>query len=79
MKSIRSLGSWLSGRLSVAAMLTILSAMASLVSFRFQGRVSLELEVLALRHQLAPTGCDSRRTNLRVLKDSSNPNSAYSG
>jgi Integrase core domain len=34
-------------------MLTILSAMASLVSFRFRSRVSLELEVLALRHQLA--------------------------
>ena len=34
-------------------MLTILSAMVSLVSFRFRGRVSLELEVLALRHQLA--------------------------
>ena len=34
-------------------MLTILSAMASLVSFRFRRRVSLELEVLALRHQLA--------------------------
>jgi hypothetical protein len=37
----------------VASMLTILSAMASLVSFRFRRRVSLELEVLALRHQLA--------------------------
>src|SRR5208283_4081855 len=34
-------------------MLTILSAMASLVSFRFRRRVSLELEVLALRHQVA--------------------------
>jgi putative transposase len=34
-------------------MLTILSAIVSLVSFRFRCRVSLELEVLALRHQLA--------------------------
>jgi hypothetical protein len=34
-------------------MLTILSAMASLVSFRFRRRASLELELLALRHQLA--------------------------
>ena len=34
-------------------MLTILSAMASLVSFRFRRRASLELEVLALRHQVA--------------------------
>src|SRR5277367_4705663 len=34
-------------------MLTILSAMISLVSFRFRRRASLELEVLALRHQLA--------------------------
>ncbi len=40
-------------RFIVAGMLTILSAMVSLVSFRFRGRVSLELEVLALRHQLA--------------------------
>src|SRR5277367_1478463 len=34
-------------------MLTILSAMISLVSFRFRRRASLELEVLALRHQVA--------------------------
>jgi len=33
-------------------MLTILSAMVSLVSFRFRRRASLELEVLALRHQV---------------------------
>jgi putative transposase len=40
-------------RLIVAAMFTILSAMVSLVSFRFRRRASLELEVLALRHQVA--------------------------
>ncbi len=34
-------------------MVTILSAIVSEVSFRFRSRVSLELEVLALRHQLA--------------------------
>ena len=34
-------------------MLTILSAMVSLASFRFRRRASLELEVLALRHQVA--------------------------
>src|SRR5271170_6197946 len=34
-------------------MLTILSAIVSLVSFRFRRRIFLELEVLALRHQLA--------------------------
>ncbi len=34
-------------------MLTILPAMVSLVSFRFRRRASLELEVLALRHQVA--------------------------
>ena len=34
-------------------MLTIWSAIVSLVSFRFRRRVSLELELLALRHQLA--------------------------
>src|SRR5271167_1806500 len=33
-------------------MLTILSAVVSLVSFRFRRRASLELEVLALRHQV---------------------------
>src|SRR5271167_639792 len=37
----------------VAGMLTILSAMVSLVSFRFRRRASLEMELLALRHQLA--------------------------
>src|SRR5580704_2712149 len=34
-------------------MLTILSAIVSLVSFRFRRRASLELEALALRHQVA--------------------------
>ena len=34
-------------------MLTILSAIVSLVSFRFRRRASLEFEVLALRHQVA--------------------------
>jgi hypothetical protein len=53
MPSERNRWSFSTGRLSVAAMFTILSAMASLVSFRFRRRVSLELEVLALRHQLA--------------------------
>src|SRR5208282_2861488 len=37
-------------------MLTILSAMLSLVSFRFRRRASLELEVLVLRHQVAVCG-----------------------
>ena len=36
----------------VAGMLTILSAMASLISFRFRRRASLELELVALRHQV---------------------------
>jgi hypothetical protein len=40
-------------RFIVAGMLTILSAIFSLVSFRFRHRASLELEVLALRHQVA--------------------------
>jgi putative transposase len=40
-------------RLIVADMVTIVSAMVSLVSFRFRRRASLELEVLALRHQVA--------------------------
>jgi hypothetical protein len=39
--------------LIVAGMLTILSAIVSLVSFRFRRRASLELEVLTLRHQAA--------------------------
>jgi putative transposase len=34
-------------------MLTMLSAIVSLLSFRFRRRVSLELEVLAPRHQVA--------------------------
>jgi transposase InsO family protein len=34
-------------------MITYLSALASLLSFRFRSRASLELELLALRHQVA--------------------------
>jgi hypothetical protein len=34
-------------------MLTFLAAIASLLSFRLRSRTSLELEVIALRHQLA--------------------------
>src|SRR5579872_760486 len=34
-------------------MFTILSAMVSLTSFRFRRRASLELELLALRHEVA--------------------------
>ncbi len=40
-------------RFILAGMCTILSAIVSLVSFRFRRRASLELEVLALRHQVA--------------------------
>ena len=34
-------------------MITILSALVSLVSFRVRSRASLELELVALRHQVA--------------------------
>ena len=34
-------------------MITILSAVVSLLSFRFRRRASLELELVALRHQVA--------------------------
>src|SRR6202007_1417368 len=33
-------------------MITILSALVSLLSFRFRSRASLELELVALRHQV---------------------------
>jgi hypothetical protein len=33
-------------------MITILSALVSMLSFRFRSRASLELELVALRHQL---------------------------
>src|SRR5450759_4570245 len=33
-------------------MITYLSALASLLSFRFRSRASLELELIALRHQV---------------------------
>jgi putative transposase len=33
-------------------MIIILSALVSLLSFRFRGRASLELELIALRHQV---------------------------
>ena len=34
-------------------MITIASALLSVLSFRFRSRASLELELIALRHQLA--------------------------
>src|SRR4030081_3329290 len=34
-------------------MITVLSALVSLLCFRLRGRASLELEVVALRHQVA--------------------------
>jgi hypothetical protein len=37
-------------------MITILSALVSLLSFRFRSRASLELEVVALRHQVIACG-----------------------
>src|SRR5260370_12614496 len=39
-------------RLTVIGMIIILSALVSLLSFRFRGRASLELELIALRHQV---------------------------
>lgn len=40
-------------RHTVVGMITILSALVSLLSFRVHSRASLELEVVALRHQVA--------------------------
>src|SRR5674476_238252 len=37
---------------TLVGMITYLSALASLLSFRFRSRASLELELLALRHQV---------------------------
>ena len=39
-------------RHTIVGMITYLSALASLLSFRFRSRASLELELLALRHQV---------------------------
>jgi hypothetical protein len=38
-------------------MITLLSALVSLLSFRLRGRASLELELVALRHQVAVLRC----------------------
>jgi putative transposase len=43
----------LASRLTVVGMITILSAIVSVLSFRFRRRASLELELVALRHQVA--------------------------
>ena len=40
-------------RHTVVGMITILSAFVSLLSFRFRSRAGLELELVALRHQVA--------------------------
>jgi hypothetical protein len=37
----------------VIGMIMVLSALVSLLSFRLRGRASLELELIALRHQVA--------------------------
>jgi hypothetical protein len=34
-------------------MITMISAFVSLLSFRFRGRAGLELELVAIRHQVA--------------------------
>jgi hypothetical protein len=47
-----SLGIFLRDRLRSGGMITILSALVSVLSFRFRSRASLELELVALRHQL---------------------------
>ena len=40
-------------RHTVVGMITVMSAFISLLSFRFRSRVGLELELIALRHQVA--------------------------
>src|ERR1700704_4910584 len=40
-------------RPTLVSMITVLSAVVSLLSFRLRGRASLELELVALRHQVA--------------------------
>jgi putative transposase len=40
-------------RRTVVGMTTIISAFISLLSFRFRSRAGLELELVALRHQVA--------------------------
>src|SRR6202047_436970 len=47
-------------------MITIVSALLSVLSFRFRRRASLELELVALRHQLAVLG-RQRPGGLRIL------------
>ena len=48
---------------TVVGMITILCALVSLLSFRVRSRASLELELLALRHQV--TVLRSSKTALR--------------
>jgi len=40
------------GRLTVTVMAAILSALVSIFAFRFRDRASLEIELIALRHQV---------------------------
>ena len=44
------------GDYTVIGMLTLLSALGSLLSFRVRSRALLELELIALRHQLTVLG-----------------------
>ena len=61
-------------------MLTLLSALASLLSFRVRSRASLELELVALRHQLTvlrwPDGLLSKDSPLRATLSPSHRSAA---
>src|SRR3982074_229560 len=60
-------------------MIIILSALVSLLSFRFRGRASLELELIALRHQVTvlrrqrPTRCCERDVSAALHRDHPRP------
>ena len=49
---LRKAGDFSRHRHTVVGMITILSALVSLLSFRVRSRASLELELVALRHQV---------------------------
>jgi hypothetical protein len=47
-------------RRTVVGMIIMISAIVSLLSFRFRCRAGLELELVALRHQVAVLRCQRK-------------------
>ena len=53
-------------------MVAILSALVSIFAFRFRGRASLEIELIALRHQVTVVPVGNSRSDILVVQAAQN-------